>query len=551
MGCKNMNDVVYSQGDVLSISIPEEWQPSKQIANRTISIQNRGVVKVIILEHLGDGVYMAVPCFCTPVKKSIPIKINGANYYARICRVFVDYEILSGFGHEVLDDKDKVLDTVYQKLKERTERNRQSKERRRERKKNAPSISEILYNWPTKEIAEARRQLQANKVADFSTEKNTAAKAYEELPRCINGYKIVPLHSLNSKGFMHGIILTNYVRDGCVVCGKRLVKYINFIPISKTQALRVPGKLCTKCDLFFEERGPALYETCKAFLIPPEYHISQEYLIPDYSTRIKISKTKKSASLAVHLKTRDIHEHRFVTIVSSRSDRDIEHDIFHYSDYFARLLLLAICRKKESINITGDTFNILKVFRLDWANDSLERRMNIKKIVLHNGGGLYNELSSPQIELVDILLYSPFTECFEVTHASYDTENDQYYMDARVLRSFITKYGNPGVEIAAYKSGYRDFSTMKEESILHAYGYVVGNAGLSERERQVLLGEVLDLGLMSATSILSLLDLNITMHSGDRYQYARSCWIADRTFVMEYKVNPNRFVISTIGIHHS
>ena len=57
----------------------------------------------------------------------------------------------------------------------------------------------------------------------------------------------------------------------------------------------------------------------------------------------------------------------------------------------------------------------------------------------------------------------------------------------------------------------------------------------------------MDLGIMSAESILHLLDHNISMHSQDKDRYARMDWEADKQFVMGYKVNPNRFVVATIG----
>ena len=122
-------------------------------------------------------------------------------------------------------------------------------------------------------------------------------------------------------------------------------------------------------------------------------------------------------------------------------------------------------------------------------------------------------------------------------------------MDAKVFRGFIEKYGNPGVKIAAYQPGARDFSTMREESILHAYGYVVGiTHGVPEKVRRELLGEVMDLGIMSAESILRLLEHNISMHPKEKDMYARMDWEADKQFVMEYKVNPDRFVVATLGL---
>jgi hypothetical protein len=121
-------------------------------------------------------------------------------------------------------------------------------------------------------------------------------------------------------------------------------------------------------------------------------------------------------------------------------------------------------------------------------------------------------------------------------------------MDSKVFRNFVTKYGNPGVKIAAYQHGNRDFISMREESILHAYGYVVGNNGLADHLRCELLAEVMDLDIMSPCSILNLLDLDISMHPGDKYANARLDWETDRKFVLEYKVNPDRFVVASIGL---
>jgi len=151
--------------------------------------------------------------------------------------------------------------------------------------------------------------------------------------------------------------------------------------------------------------------------------------------------------------------------------------------------------------------------------------------------------------LVDILLYSPFTNCFEIAHATHDPVLGLYYMDAIIFREFISKYGNPGIKVAAHNCGYSDCFAMKEESFLYAYGYSVAqSAGLSEYSRQELLTEVMDLGYMSAHGVLSLLNHNINMHPGVEYGNARDCWEADKRFVMNYNVNPQRFVVSTLGI---
>ena len=116
----------------------------------------------------------------------------------------------------------------------------------------------------------------------------------------------------------------------------------------------------------------------------------------------------------------------------------------------------------------------------------------------------------------------------EVVKGKDNKKKIDYKPEFGTVEAFVEKYGNPGVRIAAYQNGASDFSTLRDESILHAYGYVVGNSGLPTKSRQALLGEVMDLGLMSAQSILNLLELNISTHSADIYANARACWERSR-----------------------
>lgn len=378
-------------------------------------------------------------------------------------------------------------------------------------------------------------------------DKKKSAKSKREQRR-INRYEIVPVSGLNRTAFIHKIILTNYSCDECLNCNNRLVDFVNFVELGENEGVKVPGKYCTKCNTFYESRGTALKELVAVRTVPETYSLHTEYLIPQYPEKMRALRSLRSGSLAIHMRNRKTNEHRLVGIVTSRTERNIEGDVFHYSDWMARRLLFAIYQNHRTLAIAGDEFDIVKMLRLDWKNENYLNSLKIDTIVLRKGGGLYRGLPQHEAELIDILLYSPFTGCFEVAHASHDREHNIFYMDAKVFRGFLEKYGNPGVKIAAYQSGASDFSTLRDESILHAYGYVVGNAGLPAQRRQALLGEVMDLGMMSAQSILNLLDLNISTHTGDAYSNARACWESDKQFVMSYKVNPERFVVATIGL---
>ncbi len=387
--------------------------------------------------------------------------------------------------------------------------------------------------------------VDADKMMPKDKEKSAKRKREE---RRINRYEIARVSGLNRTAFIHKIILTNYSCDECLNCNNRLVDFVNFVELGENEGVKVPGKYCTKCNTFYESRGTALKDLVASRTVPETYSLHTEYLIPQYSEKMRALRSLRSGSLAIHLRNRKSNEHRLVGIVTSRTERNIEGDVFHYSDWMARRLLFAIYQDHRTMAIAGDEFDIVKTLRLDWKNESYLNSLKIDTIVLRKGGGLYRGLPQHEAELIDILLYSPFTGCFEVAHASHDKEHNIFYMDAKVFRGFVEKYGNPGVKIAAYQIGVSNFSTLRDESILHAYGYVVGNAGLPTQSREALLGEVMDLGMMSVESILNLLELNISTHTGDKNADARACWESDKQFVMSYKVNPERFVVATIGL---
>ena len=533
----------FARGEVLRVIVPDVPHPQKRIQRQRNLLVDQKVERVIILGSDENNSYIAVPCNTKHKKGAIPVRVGYFSFYAHIKPLLhIDAEVLHRSDNSELYDKVHVLNQLEDKIR----RHNVSRERR----KNEFKTQNDLSIPSTKAIIEDqhKRRGASHSPQQTKVEKKQINSSATPSPQNIKGYKVVSLTGLNRKAFKKRIILADYAYDECPECNNRLVKFVNFIQINEVEGIRVPGRYCTKCDTFYEERGIALKQLSAEGLSFYDYTLNTDYLILHYSQKIRLSHSIKSASIAVHVHCKEAKENRLVTIVSDRSDRNHEQDVFHYSDWFARRLLYEIFKQSRSISVAGNTFNLLKIFRLDWNNCSLLSQLKIDTIVLRTGGGLYGGIHQHGTELVDILLYSPFTDCFEVTHATYDTENGIYYMDAKVFRSFVEKYGNPGVKVAAYQCGARDFSTMREESILHAYGYVVGNNGLSTRARQILLSEVMDLGIMSSYSILSLLDLNISMHPGDKYENARYDWEIDKQFVLEYKVNPDRFVIATIGL---
>ena len=364
----------------------------------------------------------------------------------------------------------------------------------------------------------------------------------------ICGYEIVPLAGLNKEYFKKIITLTNAPRLNCPACRSKTVEYVNFLEVNQAEAIRIPGHYCLKCDRFFAEDGDKLTNMLEQSKYEGIITLDKQFFVSGYSRKIQEAKKLKSGAIAIHIANKDSNEHRLITIVTEYSDKMNKPDVFHYRDFLARKLLYVITKDLHSFQLAREAYEILDIIQLDKKEENFIEHLKVEKIVFRKGGGLYGGIAEPGIELVDVLMCSPFSECFEIVHASYDRGSKTYYMDTRVFREYVAKYGNPGVRVEIYCKGDGDYSTLAEESILHAYGYVVGLSGLPKKERQVLLSEVIDLKIISAERILALLDFNISNHKKAEYEMARMHWAEDKQFVMTYKVNPDRFVISSWGL---
>lgn len=169
-----------------------------------------------------------------------------------------------------------------------------------------------------------------------------------------------------------------------------------------------------------------------------------------------------------------------------------------------------------------------------------------KKLILRQGGGNISSLTSGYYELVDLLLYSPFTKRYELLRATYDKRTGDYYTAPWRFRNFVESYGNPGLNLNFYSEGrvFADFSEYNAESILMAYGYSAAEGVMSEEQRQEILAEIVDLGILSPGRVARFMNFFIRTHPGIRYTSARQKWENDLRFIDNYRVDRNRFLIA-------
>ncbi len=163
------------------------------------------------------------------------------------------------------------------------------------------------------------------------------------------------------------------------------------------------------------------------------------------------------------------------------------------------------------------------------------------------GGGYGSSLVNRNFEIVDLLLYSPVTERYEIIRATRNIRERTCFVDIRRCRAFVKEYGNPGLDwnfekARRFSKGWKDYNT---ESALRGFGYSVSQKeNLSDVERQGLLADFIDLGVRPDSHVVSFLDFLIRSHPTDKDSIARAKWNIDKKFVENYKANPSRFLLT-------
>lgn len=357
----------------------------------------------------------------------------------------------------------------------------------------------------------------------------------------------------------------------CRKCQLPLVDSAYYIPIDKKglKCIKVPGRRCPKCgDLYVNEdkkndisalltnnpyaskyrlldnpiiernKGNNVKPEKKRIYLPRENFATKE----EWKYQNKLARCPSSMLL---LKYSLGEQNRYYTIVNDEKEADPERRILHYSSKKARLLLtLAFVPQSRDFlkGIWKQYKDLIAIPKTIDDNTAMPIIQN--DIVIRKGGG-YHEKNKQVAEVVNALLYSPYTHMLEIVRASYDREYNEYYMDPTIFRQFIDSYGNPGILIRfsshSFGSGYE---SLNEESILKVYGYNVSQTeGLLTSERRAILTELVDLNIVTISRIVYLLDFFISTHPGDQYYYARCKWEDDREFISNYKANPSRFII--------
>ena len=350
----------------------------------------------------------------------------------------------------------------------------------------------------------------------------------------------------------------------CPHCSSPVTNSFSLVSVGNNNKAKVPGSECRNCGILFVKRSKAIRNLLQDNEHAKEMTLNGE-LVWNYSYQRQKEEQKKKRLKKLHEKL-DIlsqvngslmlialkgdHEQIDCVITNNKEPQIIQRVIVtHYSSILARELLTSVYRSSRTIKHNEKVYKVVRPYYP--SNSRGEKQvfpleLKPSEMTIKAGGGYSTSIKNNHDEIVDVLLFSPFTQRYELARATHNRINDECFMDIGIFRSFVKEYGNPGLQLSFDKSTSfgLSFDELRAESILRTYGYSVSESdALTEAERRALLAEIVDLELLTIPYIVHLLDFFIRTHTSDKYFNARDKWKRDMKYISDYKINTQRFLI--------
>lgn len=334
------------------------------------------------------------------------------------------------------------------------------------------------------------------------------------------------------------IYIVNEFGSKCNICSENT--YNGSLPIYNENHILTDIN-CKKCkNHIIIEQNDRYIQLLSSNQNINQYKLNYDFFFQDYKKVNHYFNSQEKVYFMFLMKEKqgDVFGNELTVIVSDKkfnvSERIV---VVDYKNEFVKKLITDVKRDgKKEVCYCGKNYYVC-VFKESETIDLCPKKLIIKK-----GGGI--PYGSEDIgEPVILYLFSPYTQKYEVIHATYDNENQECFIDIRLFREFVAKYGNPGIKL--FPPDTKNFIDLNEESLLRCYGYNVNQTdNLSDNKRQEILREVIDLKIMNPYSIICLLRGCYSRAKGNRHLYACEKYERDIEFVQNYKFNPQRFLIA-------
>ena len=385
-----------------------------------------------------------------------------------------------------------------------------------------------------------------------------SAKSRPEIKRLFNKYKVVKrdmwkyvdeIHSMNPKDYR--------MLNKCPICQKILFPAYTLVPVTVSDCAEIDGKECISCNRIYVEDCEELKKLLIDNIFAESYTLNGRcyaYYTEDEKRKNEEQKRKaqqresmkhypdyisKYPSIVFFIVLINDYEKIEYGIVEKKAEENLAGNVLYFKNELARELIAAstIDAKLKMAQIYNKLYHVLLCIPKQKKLEYLPPYITLVED---------NKYDNYYIK-EDVLLYSPFTQKYEIVKMAII--NSRSYWGINEFRKFVHKYGRPAVDIeidtsSDKKSDRFDFDKLREQSVLKLFGYTVNATdNKSARMRQAILGDIVDLELMSVQSVIYMLNFFIGMHTNVSYYPARIKWKEDLEFIQNYTVNPDRFLI--------
>ena len=353
--------------------------------------------------------------------------------------------------------------------------------------------------------------------------------------------------------------------SNCSKCKSALEKSHTLIPLKDGGYADIPGMWCRNCNILYVKNGSFIPGLIKdnpraqgfSYNGKPIFNYSTEQIQSITADKIRKSqKNEKQRRLAevrsalVMICVRfDDNSNREFIIASHRNDVYYKKAILYVDDIGRELLSAAYARQRNKRGIINkNKFTVTECVYPSSTRRHMPEYIVPTSLLIRQDGGFRSSLENNHMEIINTLLYSPYTNRYEIIHSTLDKFRGFCFVDIKLYREYVKKFGRPDCspDFSDYSTGSEmSFDGMNTESILKGYGYSVNEKdGLRTSVRQELLAEIVDLEILTVSKVVDYLDFFIRSHPSVMYTNARHKWEEDKRFIQEYRVKPNRFLIA-------
>lgn len=362
--------------------------------------------------------------------------------------------------------------------------------------------------------------------------------------------------------------------DKCPECGMNVVFDYTLLPVSTNENVKIPGYICKKCKSIYVDHNFDLKSLMENNVFAKEFTLDNMALWNisevrkqkelEERQRKKIEKKRKENRekffqkikklemipsseilISVRYKNGNINE---IIIVKDISDADPDNNVFHYlSDAGREFISAAYAKERNRQGIyQGKEYRTISrpLYKDVNCKTSSDNRLPVD-LMIRADGGYSSSVVNNNYEIVDLFLYSPLNQRYEVIKATHDKLNGGCFVDISKYRKFVHANGKPGL-LLCFETKMKsivNYDNLHDESVLRSYGYTVNQTdNLPAKYRQELLAEIVDLEILKVSQIVRFLDFLI--RSRQHQPMAQIKWIKDKEYIENYKVNPTRFLIA-------